>query len=253
MHTTLEEVFELKHAQPNGRMGWGPQLRARFRYHSPDDHYEHLLLNLVTAQTRWLDIGAGDAPCSSARVSRLLADRCAWMVGVDPSPNIRRNPFVHEKHELSLEEFDCAGPFDLLTLRMVAEHVEHPEAFAGALSRLARPGGHVVIYTVYRRSPGAVIARVTPMVTHHMVKRWLWGTEERDTFPVFYRMNTPRILRQLLGRHGFREERVQLLDDCRTLGKFRRGLQAELMARRWLNRVGLPYPERCLIGVYRKC
>lgn len=250
---TIHDLFQYKHRLANGRMDWGPALRSKFGYYSPDDRYEHLLTGLITPETRWLDVGAGSGPCASERVSRLLAERCRRLVGVDPSNAILQNPYVHEYHQIPVESYYPPVEFDLITLRMVAEHVQDPETFVRNLIRLARPGGHIVIYTVYGRSPGGVIAQWSPFWCHHPIKKWLWSTEEEDTFPVFYRMNTPGRLRKLFGAEGGTEKCCWLVDDCRTLGRFRWGLRAELTIRAALRRFGAGYPERCLVGVYTAC
>jgi hypothetical protein len=110
----------------------------------------------------------------------------------------------------------------------------------------------VVIYTVNRWSPASLISRVVPFGLHHPIKHMLWKTEEKDTFPVAYRMNTRRRLRRLFEGHGFREVAFNYLDDCRTFAGSRPLLFMELSVRRGLNALGLRYPENCLLGVYER-
>ncbi|HYE71732.1 MAG TPA: hypothetical protein VEF04_00315, partial [Blastocatellia bacterium] len=74
----------------------------------------------------------------------------------------------------------------------------------------------------------------------------------KDTFPVAYKMNTHRELRQLFTTHGFRESLFLRLDDCRTFNSQYYLNLAELMLWRALNTVRIPYPENCLCGVYEK-
>jgi hypothetical protein len=135
---------------------------------------------------------------------------------------------------------------------MVAEHIVDPEQSVSALSRLTAPGGRVVIYTVNKWSPASMVSALTTMGVHHVAKRMLWETEERDTFPAFYRMNTRGTLRALFEAAGFREEMFCFLDDCRSLGRWRSTYMAELLLWRFLKTMGLHYPETCLLGVYRK-
>jgi hypothetical protein len=135
---------------------------------------------------------------------------------------------------------------------MVAEQIEHPPTALESLTRLTRPGGIVVVYTVNKWSPISVISRVVPFGLHHAIKHRLWKTEEKDTFPVVYRMNTGRQLRRLFEGNGFREVGFSYLDDCRTFGNTRWLHQLELTARRWLRAVGLRYPENCLLGIYER-
>src|SRR5205823_1700311 len=99
-----------------------------------------------------------------------------------PDANLEENPFVHRRVRGTIDRLAWDHPFDVVTLRMVAEHITEPAAAVAALARLTRPGGKVVVYTVARWSPAALAARVIPFGLHHAIKRVLWRTEERDTF-----------------------------------------------------------------------
>ncbi len=247
----LGAVFTMKYG-PEPALGWGPRQRRRFHYHNPDEHYEAAVARLVGPGTRWLDVGCGREVFPSNRtLARTLADRCARLVGVDPDPTLAENPFVHEKVQAAFEAFDGEHAFDLITLRMVAEHVTDPAAVLAALARAAAPGGLVVVYTVDAWSPMPLLTRLAPMWLRHRVKRWLWRTEEKDTFPTAFRMNSRRRLRALFAAERFDEVGFFWLDDCRTFGRFRALAWAELTLRRMLRAVGMRYPERCLLGVYR--
>ena len=48
------------------------------------------------------------------------------------------------------------------------------------------------------------------------------------------------------------EDTFLRLDDCRTFARFRSVSEVELRVRSWCRAVGLPYPEHCLLGIYRK-
>jgi len=228
-------------------------MRRRFAYYNPDDHYEAAVSDLVTEATRWLDVGCGRELFPSNRaLAAELAGRCRRLVGVDPDPTLQENPFVHERVPLPFQAFDGAMGFDLVTLRMVAEHVTAPEPVARALARALAPGGLAVIYTVDASSPMPLLTRCAPMALRHVVKRWLWGTDARDTFPTAFKMNSRRRLATLLRAVGMHEVAFASLDDCRTFGRFRCLHWCELGLRAALNRIGLRYPERCLLGIYRK-
>jgi 2-polyprenyl-3-methyl-5-hydroxy-6-metoxy-1,4-benzoquinol methylase len=165
---------------------------------------------------------------------------------------VKENPFAHERVQRLLEEFDGPGPFALVTARMVVEHVEHPEAFVAHLGRLVSPGGKVVIHTVSRWAPMTVLSGCTPIGIHHLAKKILWHTEEKDTFPVKYLMNTRSRLKALFVGAGFQEVAFHRLDDCRTLARWKIGLTSELMLWKALCSVGIGYPESCLLGLYER-
>ena len=233
--------------------GWGPRLRSAFGYFTPDDWYEACLDALVGPQTRWLDVGCGrDIVPFSPIGSRALADRCELLTGIDPSDNIDHNPFLDVAVKSRLEDYRAARPFDLITLRMVAEHITEPGRAVAALQRLCAPGGAVLIYTVDKWSPVSLLAACTPMSFHHRAKNILWESEERDSFPTIFLMNTRGVLRDLMASAGFQEESFMALSDTRTTNRFRPLNVMELLLWRALRAIGMNYPEQCLLGLYKK-
>lgn len=248
----LEDLFTKKYGAAD-RLDWGPGLRRRFRYFSPDDWYEALVSKLVNRETNWLEIGCGrDIFPSNAKLASELSDECNLLVGVDPDPNVNQNPFLHKRVNLPIEDYEPGEPFDLITLRMVAEHIVDPDSAIGSIARCASPGARIVIYTVNKYSPAPVITSLTPFRARHAIKKLLWSTEEKDTFPTAFRLNTRREIRKFMSQHGFTEEIFLRLDDCRSFARWRVLLFLELMIRTALHSIGVLYPEYCLLGVYRK-
>src|SRR5688572_5541564 len=93
----LKEVFQTKYGFAK-TTGWGPRMRFRFNYTTPDDYYEAVVARLVTSGCSWLDVGCGRHVFpSNARLARILADRCALLVGVDPDETVNANAFVHQR------------------------------------------------------------------------------------------------------------------------------------------------------------
>lgn len=248
----LQELFDIKHP-PDCPIGWSPKLRQQFRYFTPDDYYEAAVDKLVDPNTEWLDVGGGDAIFpSNPNLAHMLADRCRNLVAVDPSDNIHSNIYAHERYQSFLEEFQDPRQFSLVTARMVVEHVSRPEEFVARLGKALRPGGKAVIYTVNRWAPLTVMSSHTSLGVHHAVKRLLWRTEEKDTFPVEYLMNTRSTLNSLFASAGFREVEFHRLDDCRTLARWKFTSLLEMAVWKALRMAGLGYPESCLLGVYER-
>jgi SAM-dependent methyltransferase len=232
--------------------GWAPRQRLGFGHLTPADWYESLLDSLVTPQTVWLDVGCGrDLSPGNAPTAHRLSDRCRKLVGIDPSDNIDDNSFVHERLRMPIEDHPPGRAYNLITLRMVAEHIEAPQAVVKQLASLLLPGGQIVIYTVARYSPSVVVAANTPLSVHHAVKRLLWRTEERDTFPTVYRMNTRSKLKRLFSGEGLSEEMFAYLGDCRSTARFKLLQYVELSIWKALSVIGLQYPEACILAVYR--
>lgn len=246
------EFLSLKHGNTS-TWGWGVRLRARFGYCTPDDWYEALLFETVQPDTAWLDVGCGRFLFQSNHpLASILSSRCRLLVGLDPDDNIDDNPYVHQRAKCRIEDFTSDVQFDLITLRMVAEHIQNPEKLVEQLSRLVKPGGRIVIYTVSKWSPVSLIAAATPMSVHHAVKRLFWRTSERDTFPTEYKMNTRRTLRRLFAGAGFYEESFRYLDDCRSLQRWKLLNVMELSLWKLLHTFGLRYPELCILVTYTK-
>jgi len=246
----LRRISNLKYGYGESR-GWGPKLREIFGYNTPDDWYETLLDRLVTSSTRWLEVGCGRRlfPSNPSLASELSA-RCRRLVGIDESENISENPYIHAYQRAYLENFKTDEIFDLITLRMVAEHVRDPDKLTSALAKLLSPGGRVVIYTVHRWSPVSVVAWITPMPVHHALKGLIWEAQPRDTFPVEYRMNTRKDLSDVFSKSGFEEKSYRILSDCRTFQKWKFTNLLELLVWKILHIFGLSYPEVCVLATY---
>ncbi|GAB4140120.1 MAG: hypothetical protein Fur0037_06540 [Planctomycetota bacterium] len=250
--TALEQVFRLKYGDPD-RAGWGPRMRRAHGYYQPDDHYEALVSSLVVPGTRWLDVGCGRSLFPfNPRLSELLASRAGRLAGVDPDPTLDENPYVSERVSSTIDEYDGGHGFDLVTMRMVAEHIEDPDRCVLALDKALAPGGLAVVYTVFSCSPVPLLTRLLPMRLRHRAKAFLWRTESKDTFPTRFRMNTRRRLRAQFARRGFEEALFLRLDDCRTLSRFRPLQALELWCRDLCRLLRLPYPEHCILAVYEK-
>lgn len=251
-HQELVDIFIQKYGAIDD-LNWSPALRWKFDYFNPDDVYEALMCKIVTDKTTWLDVGCGrNIFPSNHKLSRLLADRVELLVGVDPDETLNDNPYVHEKVLGTMEDFSDSRQFSLVTMRMVAEHVAQPEQLMKALTKVTAPNGLVLIYTVYKYSPVPVITNLVPFKFHNPAKKVLWGTEPADTFPTCFKMNTRETLNALFSKSNFVERLFMRLDDCRTFSGFKPLAYTELAIEKALKRIGLPYPEYCLLGVYQK-
>jgi len=141
----LEQVFEAKYAAA-GPHDWGPGLRRMFRYFNPDEWYEAVVEGQVTPHTRWLDIGCGrDLFPSNRGLAARLSSECSLLVGVDQDDTVHENPFLHNSVNSSIETYEGEAEFDLITLRMVAEHIADPESAIPAIAKLAQSGGRIII------------------------------------------------------------------------------------------------------------
>ena len=129
-----------------------------------------------------------DVGCGGGILSEALARRGARVLGIDLAPALLEVAQLHaaesgvnvEYRSVSAESLAIARPasFDLVTCMEMLEHVPDPAAALGALARLVKPGGDVVVSTL-NRTPSAFviailgaeyIARVLPRGTHEYLK-----------------------------------------------------------------------------------
>jgi 2-polyprenyl-3-methyl-5-hydroxy-6-metoxy-1,4-benzoquinol methylase len=248
----LTNLFE-RHQGAIESHGWQVRLRDRFGYFPSARWYEGILDRLVTSETTWLDVGGGKTiiPTNPALAKELVL-RSKKTVGVDPSENIHANNVVHERHQAFVEDFQTKQSFDLITLRMVAEHVSDPDACIAALSRLISPGGYLVVLTPNRWSPVSLAASLIPNRFHSLFVGILDGRDGGDVFPTYYLLNTRKSLRKCLSKGGFKELEFRYLDNCSLFYRYSVLSHCELRFGYLLRRLGLQYPENELLGVYEK-
>jgi 2-polyprenyl-6-hydroxyphenyl methylase/3-demethylubiquinone-9 3-methyltransferase len=137
----------------------------------------------VLSGARALDVG-----CGGGILSEAMAKRGADVLGIDLSQAVLDVAELHalesklqiQYQAISAEELAAAQPagFDLVTCMEMLEHVPDPAAILGALAKLARPGGNVVISTLNRKPlafavaiiGAEYIARALPRGTHEYLK-----------------------------------------------------------------------------------
>ncbi|MEL6105218.1 MAG: methyltransferase domain-containing protein [Planctomycetota bacterium] len=253
---TREELRECVDAKVGGfeNLGPGPKRRASYGYYLPAEVYECLVQKMVTPETTWLDVGGGKTvfPQNPA-LAQTLADRCQHLAAVDPSDNINTNPYAHETQQALLEDYETDRKFDLITMRMVIEHVANPTSFMAKLHDLLKPGGTCVALTVWKYSPVSLAAAVVPFRLHHAIKKLVWrDSKEEDTFPTTYLLNTRAAQRRYCEEAGLKLESYQRLNDCSVTCALGRLGHLELVAERTLRSVGIVYPEHCILSCFRR-
>jgi SAM-dependent methyltransferase len=249
---SVRQRFVFRFGDGSG-FGWRVRLKKQFGYCDSDAWYEAVVDGLVTPDTTWLDVGGGKSILPFNReLAAAMAKRCKFLAAVDPSPTVQQNRLAHEVAQCLIEDYATDRQFDLVTMRMVAEHVERPDRVASHLATLVKPGGRVVLITPNKWSPATIASAMIPSRLHPAITRFLWSTKDEDVFPAVYRMNTRRTLRTLFERHGFRETGFHYCPNCTTFQRFRWAYIAELIAWRALCRLGITYPENNLLGVYER-
>jgi len=251
-HDELMAVFRQKYNRTES-LGWGPRLRLESGYFTPDDHYEALVGKLLKDGAEWCDVGCGrNIFPENPALALSYAKRCGYVFGIDPDDNVRENTFIHGYFQGLVEDCPSERRFDLVTLRMVAEHIVNPQAALSRVAGLLKPEGLAIIYTPHKWAPMSIAASVTPFALHNPLKKLLWTTEARDTFPTQYKLNTYSALTRNAELAGLQQIYYQRLDDCRITNSYRALNWLELKTRGLLRSVHVPYPEACVLSVLRR-
>lgn len=180
----------------------------RFERNWDDALFREKILPLLGPETRVLDLGAG-AGIVAAMNFRGLAGR---VCGVDLDPRVVDNPFLDEGLECDADSIPYPdASFDVVFSDNVFEHLEKPEAVLAEVRRVLSDGGVLLFKTPNRQHYMPLIARVTPHRFHQFINR-LRGRAEVDTFPTFYRANTPDAVRSLAARCGFEVVETALVE-----------------------------------------
>ncbi|MGB2607330.1 MAG: class I SAM-dependent methyltransferase [Candidatus Sulfotelmatobacter sp.] len=165
--------------------------------------YASLISAHLSADTVWLDAGCGCRLLESDMdpLEDWLAGHCRTIVGMDVSVTSNRN--IKLIVQGSLYELPFAdNSLDLITCRMVVEHLAQPGAAFAESARCLRPGGALVVITPnllnYAILGNAVAAKVLPEKLRLRIVHALDSRADEDIFPVRYRANTmPRLVRSL--------------------------------------------------------
>ncbi len=133
------------------------------------------------------------------------------VVGVDIDPVVFENKVLDEAHVYDGVHLPFGtASFDLCVARWVIEHLPNPILSFKEIARVLKREGRFVFVTSNRWFYAYLLASLIPNRLHPALVRWGIGRAEADTFPTFYRGNSRRRLRTLLGEAGFEEEFLAL-------------------------------------------
>jgi SAM-dependent methyltransferase len=145
--------------------------------------------------------------------------------------------------------------FDLVVAVMVLEHVVNPRTFLSEVARVLKPGGHFIGHTISGTHYVTFIRRLVGLLPHTINQRLvrkLYGRNEVDTFPAFYRLNTRPRLKRFASAAGLEIEAIRRYADPGYF-RFARPLEsAAILADRILDWLAPGWGRLYLTAVIKK-
>jgi SAM-dependent methyltransferase len=169
--------------------------------------YASLISEHLSPSTIWLDAGCGTRLLEEDMdpLENWLVAHCGSILGLDFKPVSHRNIRLLVGGSLYHLPFPD-NSFDLITCRMVVEHLGKPQNAFAEVARCLRPGGAFVVITPnllnYAIYGNAVASKVLPEKIHHRIVHTTDSRADKDIFPVRYKANTMLRLVRLLNASG---------------------------------------------------
>jgi len=194
--------------------------------------YASVISEHLSPDTVWLDAGCGSRLLENDLdpLENWLVGHCKTIVGMDVSAGSHRN--IKSLVQGSLYNLPFAdNSLDLITFRMVVEHLTEPRQAFAESARCLRPGGAIVVLTPnllnYGIFANAVASKLLPEELRLRIVRTLDSRADKDIFPVRYKANTRSRLIQLLEASslqvhktiGLRQHRPYWKKHCSLLEK----------------------------------
>lgn len=157
-----------------------------------------------------LDFGCGDN--STFGLYRTWGHR-VWGADFQRHPHLADPTWFQSLDPTGTAPF-ADGSFDVIAARWVLEHVKDPDTFLAEAARLLRPGGWLVALTVNAAHYVSWLTRLLGLLPHAVTQhlaRCLYGRPVHDTFPTWYRLNTPAAVGRAARRTGLEVAQVERL------------------------------------------
>ncbi|MCK9368714.1 class I SAM-dependent methyltransferase [Candidatus Dojkabacteria bacterium] len=167
--------------------------------------YKGLINKYLKKDGRVLDIGCGHGTLLKDVYAKTL-----YTYGIDPDKEaLAKNTFIKNKKVGFVEELPYQDKFfDVVVCAWVLEHLKSPETAFKEIYRVLKPGGKAIFLTPNTRNFNVWIIKAVPEKFHEFFTTRLYGRQENDTYPKFYRINSENKMIKILEPIGFQKTEI---------------------------------------------
>ncbi len=167
------------------------------------DLFREIVESKLKKDSMVLNVGCGFIPFG-------IKGKCKQVIGIDLDERARQNLDLDAVFIEDIKTFKYLEQFDIIIIQWVVEHLENPREVFANLYRLLKINGNVIILTSNSTHYISEIGKRTP----YRFNKWFYKFihAEEDTYPVYYRSNTPKKLYLDMVNAGFYLSRFEAIE-----------------------------------------
>ncbi|MCB9438599.1 MAG: methyltransferase domain-containing protein [Anaerolineales bacterium] len=202
--------------------------RAYPDFRNAGQRYHDHIAAIIQPTSRVLDVG-----CGRMSLAAEALQQAQHLIGIDlVHEDLQHNPLVHGAAVATANHLPFTnGSFDVVVSQWVVEHFEQPRDAFREMSRVLRPGGHLVFLTTNANNYIPLVSRLVPDRLQKTLIQRLLRRPRHESFPTFYRANTRRAVQRLASESGLQIKEVDYIANpfylAFNVGTFRLALAYE--------------------------
>ena len=172
--------------------------------------YRNYIAKNTHEDTRILDFG-----CGHVDFMKSVYSRTPYVYGVEPNKyTLHKNITIKNKVAGLAEHIPFPDNFfDLAVSAWVVEHIDDITSVFRDIHRVLKPGGKLIFLTPNSWNYITWINRAIPNSMHDFFTRKLYGRDEKDTYPVRYKMNSAKRIDSVLSKLNFKRHEIIFNED----------------------------------------
>ncbi len=191
------------------KIKWARSFVDRYypNFKDAETRYEELIKSSLNKGMVVLDAG-----CGKAGILGKYAGEAKTVVGIDADrESLKSNPLLNNLIVGNLEDLPFKDEsFHLITCQWTLEHLEEPQKAFQEFNRLLKKGGQLIVITSNIYNYVMILSKLMPLSLKQKILAKL-GRGESDTFPTYYRCNSPSRLLKMTKSTGFQKRRFELV------------------------------------------